>query len=113
MLRSIDAVLLEHPLEEKQVTDGECLILICRVRLASRASESSEDRAWRVFAIGSRSSPNAAVDPWRSRARYSIASVNPLEGRILEGTHGGEISFSFSDNRHAAETFCIVVLIIR
>jgi len=68
VLRSIDAVLLEHPLEEKQVTDGECLILICRVRLASRASESSEDRAWRVFAIGSRSSLSTLGDRERDTA---------------------------------------------
>ena len=52
-IASIGAVpqMLEHPLQEKQITDGERLILAGRRHVASRASESGEDLAWRVFAV--------------------------------------------------------------
>ena len=43
--------MLEQPLQQKQITDGERLVIAGRRHVASQARESGKDFAWGAFAV--------------------------------------------------------------
>ena len=75
--------MLEQPLQQKQITDAEHLVLAGRRHVPGRARESCKDFARGKLSHRSRSSLNGGGRPWTRRARsvlHSRPSMKTLAG---------------------------------